>query len=94
MKRFTLVALATLIGTSSVVAFSPSVKAETREEYCRRHDCGREYRYEHDRDRNERDHVRNERERDRNERERDRYEHGRQRRWYDHRTGEWRYEHR
>ena len=72
MKRFTLVALATLIGTSSVVAFSPSVKAETpREEYCRHHDCGRDYRYERDRARYEQ--------------HRERY------RWYDRRTGEWRY---
>ena len=85
MKRFTLVALATLIGTSSVVAFSPSVKAETREEYCRRHDCGRDYRNEHDRFRYEREHARNERERDRYEQHRQRY------RWYDRRTGEWRY---
>ena len=81
MKRFTLVALATLIGTSSVVAFSPSVKAETpREEYCRHHDCGRDYRYERDRARYER------------EREHARYEQHRERyRWYDRRTGEWRY---
>ncbi len=77
MKRFTLVALATLIGATSVVTFSSSVKAETREEFCRYHDCGREYRYER------------ERERARYERER---EHARdqQHRWYDSRTGEWR----
>ena len=78
MKRFTLVALATLIGASSVVAFSPSVKAESREEYCRHHDCGRDYRNEHDRTRYEREHAR--------------YEQHRQRyRWYDRRTQEWRY---
>ena len=81
MKRFTLVALATLIGATSVVAFSSSVKAETREEYCRYHDCGRDYRYERER----------ERERARYEREHARYEQHRQPyRWYDRRTGEWR----
>jgi len=86
MKRFTLVALATLIGATSVVTFSSSVKAETREEFCRYHDCGREYRYERERER-----ARYERERERARYERER-EHARdqQHRWYDSRTGEWR----
>lgn len=82
MKRFTLVALATLIGASSVIAFSSSVKAESREEYCRHHDCRGEYRRERERY-----------ERERYERARYQQEHrGQQRyRWYDNRTHEWRY---
>jgi len=79
MKRLTLVALATLIGASSVVAFSSSVKAESREEYCRHHECGRDYRYDREHARYEREHARYERERYR---------------WYDRRTNEWRYEYR
>ncbi len=90
MKRFTLVALATLISASSVVAFSSSVKAETHEEYCRHHDCRRDDRYERDHAREEycrhhdcRRDDRYEREHARNERQRERY--------YDREAHEWRY---
>lgn len=83
MKRLTLVALATLISAGSVVAFSSSVKAESREEYCRHHDCRGDYRGDYRRDYRG-DYRRDDR--------RDRYEgHRPGDRWYDYRTREWRW---
>lgn len=75
MKRFTLATLAIIFSAGSTLTFSSNVKAESRQEYCRHHQCNN---YNRDRDY-----------RNRNYRSRDNQRQSY--RWYDSRNHRWHY---